>query len=77
MEDKQLKPLAKVKAGETVKLASIDAGQGLNSRLTSMRLLPNVELTVVSNGQPRPFVTSVKDSLMMLGRGMVHKIIVL
>jgi len=76
MEDKQLKPLSKVKAGETVKLARINAGRGLNSRLASMGLVPNVELTVVSNGHPGPFVISIKDSKMMLGKGVVHKIMV-
>ena len=74
MEDRQLKPLSTVRAGETVKLVSINAGQGLNSRLASMGLVPNVEITVVSNGHPGPFVISVKDSKMMLGRGMTHKI---
>ncbi len=77
MENKQLKPLSRVRARETVKLASINAGQGLNSRLASMGLVPNVEIAVVSNGHPGPFVISVKDSKMMLGRGMVHKIMIL
>lgn len=77
MKDEQLKPLSMVKTGETVKLARVDAGQGLNSRLASMGLVPNVEITVVNNGHPGPFVISVKDSKMMLGRGVVHKIMVL
>ena len=76
MEQKQLKPLSMIRAGETVKLASIKAGQVLNSRLTSMGLVPNVEITVVSSGHPGPFVISVKESKMMLGRGMTHKIMV-
>jgi Fe2+ transport system protein FeoA len=77
MENKQLKPLSKVRAGETVKLASINAGQGLNNRLASMGLVPNVEITVVKSRHPGPFVISVKDSKMMLGRGIAHKIMVL
>jgi len=77
MDQKQPRPLSMVKAGETVKLASINAGRGLNSRLASMGLLPDVEITVVSSGHPGPFVISVKDSKMMLGRGMAHKIMVL
>jgi len=77
MEDKQPKPLSTVKAGETVKLVAINAGRGLNSRLIAMGLVPNVELTVVSNEHPGPFVISVKDSRMMLGRGIAHKIMVL
>ena len=76
MEPQQIKPLSKVKSGEKVRLASIDAGRGLNSRLASMGLLPNTEITIVSNGHPGPFVISVKGSKMMLGRGMANKIMV-
>ncbi len=77
MQDRQMRPLSAVTAGETVKLAKIEAGRGLNSRLASMGLLPNVEITVVRNSHPGPFVISVKGSKMMLGRGMAHKIMVL
>lgn len=77
MENKEVRSLSMVKAGETVKLASIKAGRGLNSRLASMGLVPNVEITVVSNSRPGPFVISVKNSKMMLGRGMAHKIMVI
>ncbi|MHC4571752.1 MAG: FeoA family protein [Planctomycetota bacterium] len=76
MENKQPKPLSKVKAGETVKLACINAGRGLNSRLASMGLVTNVELTVVSNDHTSPFVISIKDSKMMVGKGIVHKLMV-
>jgi ferrous iron transport protein A len=76
MKDEQLKPLSTVESGRTVKLARINAGQGLNSRLASMGLVPGVEITVVNNGHPGPFVISVKDSKMMLGRGIAHKIMV-
>lgn len=76
MKNKQARPLSKVQAGETVKLASIEAGRGLSSRLASMGLLPNVEITVINNSHPGPFVISVKNSKMMLGRGMANKIMV-
>ena len=77
MEQKQIRPLSMVRAGETVKIARIEAGRGLNSRLASMGLMPNVKITVVNNTHPGPFVISIKDSKMMLGRGMAHKIMVL
>ncbi len=77
MNDKETRPLSSIKDGETVTLASVDVGQVLNSRLASMGLLPNVELTVVSNGHPGPFMISVKDCKMMLGRGIAHKIMVI
>jgi len=77
MKDEQRRPLSKVRAGETVKLAGIEAGRSLHSRLASMGLVTNVEITVVSNNEPGPFVISVKNSKMMLGRGMAHKIMVI
>lgn len=76
METQQAKPLSAIRSGEKVRLASIEAGRGLNSRLASMGLLPNVEIIVVNNRHPGPFVISVKGSRMMLGRGMAHKIMV-
>lgn len=76
MKSKQLIPLSMVKAGEKVRLVSINAGKGLKSRLTAMGLVPNVEIIVVNNSHPGPFVISVKDSKMMLGRGIAHKIMV-
>ncbi len=73
---KQLRSLSQVKNGETVRLARIDAGRGLSSRLAAMGLVADVEITVVNNSHPGPFVISVRDSKMMLGRGMAQKIMV-
>ena len=76
MDQQRIVALSTVQAGETVRLVSVDAGRGLNSRLASMGLLPNVRIKVVSNGHPGPFVINVRDSRMVLGRGMAHKIMV-
>ena len=76
MVHKQTQPLSTIRSGETVRLASIEAGRGLNSRLASMGLLPNVKITVINNSHPGPFIIIVKGSKMMLGRGMAHKIMV-
>ena len=76
MVHKQTQPLSTIRSGETVRLASIEAGRGLNSRLASMGLLPNVKITVINNSHPGPFIINVKGSKMMLGRGMAHKIMV-
>lgn len=75
-EQKQKRPLSTVKAGETVNLARIEAGRGLNSRLASMGLVANVEIMVVKSGSTGPFVVSVKNTKMVLGRGMAQKIMV-
>jgi ferrous iron transport protein A len=42
-----------------------------------MGLLPKTQVTVVRNGRPGPLVISVRDSKMVLGRGMADKIMVL
>jgi len=76
MVEDQVKPLSWVKAGEKVLLVRVDAGRGLNSRLASMGLVANTEIKVVSNSHPGPFVIIVKDTKVMLGRGMAHKIMV-
>lgn len=73
---KDVKPLSTVRSGDKVRLAGIEAGRSLNSRLSAMGLVPNVEITVVSNGYPGPFVITVKNSKVMLGRGMAQKIMV-
>ena len=77
MEDRQLRPLSTVGSGDKVTLIKVIAGHGLCSRLAAMGLLPNVEITVVRNEHPGPLVISVKDSKMVLGRGMADKIMVL
>lgn len=76
MEETQLKPLASVQPGQTVRLAAIHAGRGLRSRLVAMGLVVNVQITVVNNRHPGPFVISVRGAKMMLGRGMADKIMV-
>lgn len=77
MESEPLTPLSSIKAGQKVRIVLIDAGRGLNSRLASMGLLPNTQVTVLRNGSPGPLVVSVRDSKMVLGRGMADKIMVL
>ena len=76
MDNKRPRPLSVIREGEKVRLVSIDAGRGLKSRLTAMGLVPDVEITILRNDHPGPFVISVKDSKMMLGRGMAGKIMV-
>ncbi len=76
MEETTLKPLSQVREGRTVVLVRIDAGYGLNNRLAAMGLLPRVQIKVVNNHHPGPFVIDLKDSKVALGRGMANKILV-
>lgn len=75
-EQSQVRPLSTVATGEKVRLVRVEAGRGLNSRLASMGFVPDVEITVVSNGHPGPFVIIVKDVKMVLGRGVARKVLV-
>ena len=74
MTEEKIKLLSEIRAGHTVKFVNADAGQGLNSRLASMGLVPNVEIKVINNSHPGPFVINVKNSRIALGRGMASKI---
>jgi len=76
LQHKDVKPLSTVRSGQRVTLAGIEAGRSLNSRLSAMGLVPNVEITVISNNHPGPFVILVKRSKVVLGRGMAQKIMV-
>jgi len=76
MEQSQVRSLSVVKTGEKARLVRVDAGRRLNSRLASMGFVPDVEITVVSNGHPGPFVVVIKDVKLALGRGVAHKIMV-
>jgi ferrous iron transport protein A len=76
MRQKEIQPLSKIGSGKKAKLVTIEAGRGLYNRLASMGLVSDVEITVVSNGHPGPFVINVKGSKVMLGRGMANKILV-
>ncbi|MDD5459865.1 MAG: ferrous iron transport protein A [Phycisphaerae bacterium] len=76
MEKQQLRPLALVKAGEKVRIIDIQSGREMKSRLAAIGMLPNVEVTVMNNGHPGPFVVNVCNSRMVLGRGMAGRIFV-
>ena len=69
-------PLTTVKLGQKVRLKSISAGRGLRSRLSAMGIVPGVELVVVNTTFAGPMVVKVKDSKVILGRGIAMKMTV-
>lgn len=77
MEAENIRPLSQVAEGQTVSIVSIAAGRGLRNRLVTMGLLPKTQICVVRNGRSGPFVISIKNSRMALGRGVADKIIVI
>ena len=76
METTITRPLSQVEEGQTVNIIRIDGGRGMRVRLTTLGLLPKTRVMVVHNGRSGPFVISVKNSKMALGRGVVDKIMV-
>ncbi len=68
-------PLTMVKLGEMVKLVQIVAGQKIVRRLIELGLTTGIEVQIIQD-QGGPLILGVRDSRIVLGRGMAHKILV-
>ena len=69
-------PLSMASRGETVRVASIRAGWGLQRRLADMGLTPGTQITIVNCQRPGPVVLGLRGSRLALGHGVAHKIMV-
>ncbi len=69
-------PLITVAEGAEVTLLDVRGGSLMTHRLAEMGLTPGVRLRVVSRGDRGPCIVNVKDSRLMLGRGMIERIFV-
>jgi len=67
-------PLANIPPGTQVRIVEVAAGDGLRARLAALGLFPGALCKVVSNSGWGPFVVAVRNTRMLLGRGMVEKI---
>lgn len=67
-------PLSSTSKSQKVTLHSIEGGHQLRQRLSAMGLLPGTDIFVVDNGHPGPVILKVKDSKVVLGRGMASQI---
>lgn len=76
MNTMELIPLSDIQSGRKVRLAAIELGHAVARRLMAMGMLPNVELEVVKNGHPGPFVIRVRGTRIALGKGVAHRIMV-
>jgi Fe2+ transport system protein FeoA len=69
-------PLALAGEGQIVTfLAITGGGGGLTHRLAEMGLTPGQSMEVINRG-PGPFIVSVKGTRLVLGRGMVQRMLV-
>ena len=71
-----VKLLDQVQPGSTVRIVRVDSGHGLTNRLAAMGLLKDTPITVIRNDGAGQIIVSVKNSKVILGRGMSHKIFV-
>ncbi len=69
-------PLSMAAIGQEVVLACVHGGQGLVRRLTEMGLRPGVRFRIMAKNHPGPVIVSLKDSRLVLGYGMAHRIYV-
>ncbi len=76
MADMKTIAMDTVSSGKRVRIESIDAGQGLANRLAAMGLFKNEEVSVIRNDGTGQIIIGVKNSRVILGRGMSHKVLV-
>ena len=69
-------PITEIPAGKTVCLESIDAGKGLKHRLAVLGLCAHCPIKIIHNDHCGQIVVNVRDSKVVLGRGMSEKIFV-
>jgi Fe2+ transport system protein FeoA len=69
-------PLTLATVGQTVRFVGVAGGGcGLTHRLAEMGLTPGEPMQVLNRG-PGPFIVLVRGTRLVLGRGMVQRILV-
>jgi len=71
-----VKTLAEINKGEKVTIKTLAGGKSFKEKLVNLGLLPGVEIEVVSTTPKGPFILKIRDSKIVLGYGMVQKILV-
>jgi len=69
-------PLILAIAGKKVRIASIEGGHQIQSRLADLGLFPNVEVQVLNGSRSGPLLVMVKGSRLALGRSLSSMIMV-
>ena len=68
--------LTEAAVGSVVRLCRVEAGDGLKQHLASLGIVGDVEMRVVRNEGKGLVIVNVKDSKIVLGRGMSNKVMV-
>ena len=69
-------PRARAPTGDELELVEVQGGRHLLHRLAEMGLTRGARFRIVNRGRTGPVIISVKGARLMLGRGMVHRILV-
>lgn len=65
-----------VSSGETVRIVSVEGGQGVRKRLADLGLNLGEVISVIQTNHHGPMILAVKESRLAIGRGVAHKIMV-
>ena len=60
--------------GDSAIIEGIEAGRGLRSRLIALGLLPGTPIEVINIDGSGPVVLELRDSRVVIGRGIAQKI---
>jgi len=69
-------PVALLSEGEKARVVSIEGGVGVRKKLTDLGIIPGKFIQVAHGSGGGPRVLVVDDTKVMVGQGMLHKIIV-
>lgn len=68
--------LESLKNGKHGHILAIEGGRNVQARLASMGIFPGTEVKVVHNSGRGPAVISVEGKNIVLGRGVMNKILI-
>lgn len=69
-------PLKMALQGQEVRLAQLQGGKEFQHRLAEMGLTPGAKFKIINQGHPGPFIILLKDTRLILGRSMIHRIFI-
>ncbi len=72
---KNTQPLSFFRSGAAIKVTAVDGGKNARKKLFDLGILPGVRLEVIQGSPGFPFIMRVGESRIMLGWGMVQKIL--
>ena len=72
----QVHPLSTLKVGERGVVHRIEGGLGVRKKLADLGIIPGKTIGIVHGRGQGPRVVIVDETRVMLGRGLLHKILV-